>query len=97
MFGLWAGVNNNNNRPLYITTVHIIHLSFNDYHYNCGIGVYQHLSCEFESRSWRGILDTTLCDKVCQLIVAGQWFSTGTPVPSTNKADPNDITEILWC
>ena len=22
--------------------------------------------CEFESRSWRGVLDTTLCDKVCQ-------------------------------
>jgi hypothetical protein len=21
--------------------------------------------CEFASRSWRGILDTTLCDKVC--------------------------------
>ena len=21
--------------------------------------------CEFESRSWRGVLDTTLCDKVC--------------------------------
>jgi hypothetical protein len=24
------------------------------------------LSCEFESCSWRGVLDTTLCDKVCQ-------------------------------
>jgi len=24
------------------------------------------LSCEFESRSWRGVVDTTLCDKVCQ-------------------------------
>ena len=24
------------------------------------------LCCEFESRSWRGVLDTTLCDKVCQ-------------------------------
>jgi hypothetical protein len=21
---------------------------------------------EFEPRSWRGVLDTTLCDKVCQ-------------------------------
>jgi len=27
---------------------------------------YQHKSCEFESRSWLGELDTTLCDKVCQ-------------------------------
>jgi len=21
---------------------------------------------EFESRSWRGVLDTTLCDNICQ-------------------------------
>jgi hypothetical protein len=27
---------------------------------------YYHLCCEFESRSWRGVLDTTLCDQVCQ-------------------------------
>jgi hypothetical protein len=26
----------------------------------------QHESCEFEPSSWRGVLDTTLCDKVCQ-------------------------------
>jgi hypothetical protein len=25
----------------------------------------------------------------------GQWFSLGTPVSSTNKADRQDITEIL--
>ena len=23
---------------------------------------------EFESRSWRGVLDTTLCDKICHLL-----------------------------
>jgi uncharacterized protein (DUF4213/DUF364 family) len=23
-------------------------------------------SCEFETCSWRDVLDTTLCDKVCQ-------------------------------
>jgi hypothetical protein len=27
--------------------------------------------------------------------VTGQWFSTGTPVSSTNKTDRHDITEIL--
>ena len=27
------------------------------------ISAYYHLSCEFESRSWRCVLDTTLCDK----------------------------------
>jgi hypothetical protein len=30
------------------------------------ISVYHYQSCEFESRSWRGVRDTTLCDKVCQ-------------------------------
>jgi len=27
--------------------------------------------------------------------VAGQWFSPGTPVSSTNKSDRHNITEIL--
>jgi len=43
----------------------------------------------------RGILDTTLCDKACQWIAAGPWFSPGTPVSSTNKTARHDITEIL--
>jgi hypothetical protein len=52
-------------------------------------------SCEFEFRSWRGVLDTILCDKVCQWLVVGQWFSPGTPVSSTNKTDRHDITAIV--
>jgi len=44
---------------------------------------------------WWGVLDTTLCDKVCQWLSAGLWFSPGTPVSSTNKTDCHDITEIL--
>jgi len=32
----------------------------------CAIRAYYHVSCEFDPRSWRGVLDTTLCDKVCQ-------------------------------
>jgi hypothetical protein len=43
----------------------------------------------------RGVLDTTLCNKVCQWLAAGQWFSPGTPVSSTNKTDRHDITDIL--
>ena len=31
-----------------------------------------------------GVLNKTLCDKVCQWLVAGLWFSQGTPVSSTN-------------
>ena len=37
----------------------------------------------------RGVLYTTLCDKICQ------WFSPGTPVSSTNKTDRHNIAEIL--
>jgi hypothetical protein len=50
---------------------------------------------EFESRSWRGVLDTTLCDKVCQLLVTGRWISPGIPVSSINTTHRHDITEIL--
>ena len=32
------------------------------------------LNSEFESRSWRGVLDITLCDKDCQWPEAGRWF-----------------------
>ena len=44
---------------------------------------------QLESRSWRGLLDTTLCNKVRQLLATGQWFSPSTPASFTN------ITEIL--
>ena len=30
-----------------------------------------------------GVLNTTLCDKVCQWFAAGRWFSSGTPLSST--------------
>ena len=35
----------------------------------------------------RGVIDTTLCDKVYQWLATGRWFPLGTPVSSTNKAD----------
>jgi hypothetical protein len=38
---------------------------------------------------------TTLCDKVCQWLATGWWFSPGPPVYSTNKNDLHDRTEIL--
>ena len=43
----------------------------------------------------RGVLDTTLCDKVCQWHKASRWFSQGNLVSSTNKTDCHDISEIL--
>ena len=38
---------------------------------------------------------TTICDKVCQLLATGRWFSPGPPASSTNITDRHDITEIL--
>ena len=52
---------------------------------------YHSLSCVFEPRSWRGVQDTTLCDKV----FSNLWFSPCTPVSPIDKTDRNDITEIL--
>jgi hypothetical protein len=36
-----------------------------------------------------------LCNKVCQWLLTGRWFSSGPPVSSNNKSDHHDITEIL--
>ena len=61
----------------------------------CAISAYHHKRCEFKSQSWQGVHDTTLCDKVCQWLAGGRWFSVGTLVFSTKKTDHHDITEIL--
>ena len=61
----------------------------------CVISAYNHKSCEFESSPWWGVLDSTLCDKVCQWFATGQCFFPGTPVFSTNKTDRHNITETL--
>jgi hypothetical protein len=36
----------------------------------------------------RGVLDKTLCDKVCQWLATCRWFSPGTSVSSTNNWPP---------
>jgi hypothetical protein len=53
------------------------------------------LTLWFQTALRRGVLDTALCDKVCQWLAIGRWFSLGTPVYSTNKTDHHDIAEIL--
>jgi len=35
----------------------------------CAISAYHHKHWEFEPCSWRCVLDTTLCDKVCQWLM----------------------------
>jgi hypothetical protein len=49
----------------------------------------------FGYKSRRCVLDTTLCNKACQSLAVGWWFSPGTVVSSTNKTDLHNITEIL--
>jgi len=49
----------------------------------------------FQSSPIPCVLDTTLCDKVCQWPATGLWFSPSTLVSSTNKTDCHNITEIL--
>jgi hypothetical protein len=41
------------------------------------------------------VYSTILCDKVCQWLATGRWFSPGTAVSSTNKTSRHDIIEIL--
>jgi hypothetical protein len=55
----------------------------------CAISANHYYSYQFECR---GVLDTTLCDKVCQWLAPGRWFSQGIPVSSTNKTDLHNIT-----
>ena len=43
----------------------------------------------------RDVLDTILCDKVCQWLATSHWFSPGTSVSPTNETNCHDITEIL--
>ena len=62
----------------------------------CAMCAYHHYSCVFELRSWRGVLDTTLCEKglsvTCDKSV---FFPPCTQVSSTSKTDRHDKTEIL--
>jgi hypothetical protein len=60
------------------------------------INAYHYWRCEFETRSWRALLDTTLCDEVCQWLATARCFSPVIPDSSTNKDDRHDINEILW-
>ena len=48
-----------------------------NYKCTCAISAYYHKSWESESNSWRVVLDTTLCDKVCQWFATGLWLSSG--------------------
>ena len=91
-------------RVSYIICWFFFHFSFLIFQYSLGVVVVMMVwqlsvqsvsittnGCEFESRSLRCELDTTLSDKVCQWLAAGRYVSPGTPV-----TDRHDITEILF-
>ena len=42
----------------------------------------------------RGVLDRTLCGKVCQCLATGRWFSPDNLVSSTNITNRHDIINI---
>ena len=69
--------------------------------YGCWIYIYLCNQCLSSLKLWVWIplmamcIRTTLCDKVCQWLAAGPWFSQGSPVSSTNKTDHHNMTEIL--
>ena len=71
--------------------------------WSCGSWIYNYLwhQCLLPLMLWvripfrGGVLDTTLCVKVCHWLAVGWWFCLGTSISSSNKIDHHDITEIL--
>jgi hypothetical protein len=60
------------------------------------ISTYHCCSCDFESRSSEvSSIQRYICNKDCQWLATGRWFSPCTPVSFTNKTESQDITEIL--
>ena len=63
--------------------------------------LYENIWCQFNYNllylliQYIGVLDTTLCDKICQWLATGWCFFPGIPVSSSNKTDRPDITEIV--
>jgi hypothetical protein len=62
----------------------------------CGIRAYNHVRCEFEPVHGEVYsIHHYVIMFVRDLQQVGVWFSSGTPVSSTNKPYNHDITKIL--
>jgi len=57
---------------------------------------YHHYNCEFESCSWRVVLYTTLCYKICQWLAASWWFYPGTLVSPPIKLIATIKQKYCW-
>jgi hypothetical protein len=64
------------------------------YNYQCNQCLSQLTLWVWNPFRW-DMLDTTSCDKVCQLLEAGRWFPPIIPFSSTNNTDHQYIAEIL--
>ena len=70
--------------------------SYGSWIYNYLCNHHHHKSCEFDSCSWRGVLDTTLCDKVCQWLAAGLGFSSFINKNWPPRYEWNIVFVCLW-
>ena len=76
------------------------HIMLTLWSWSYGSWIYNYLcnQCLSSLKLWvriplrRGVLDTTICDKVCHWLVTVQWVSLGTPISSAKKTY---ITEIM--
>ena len=60
------------------------------------ISAYHHWRCKFESRSWRGVLNTTLCDEVCQWLAATGSFFRALQFPPPIKLTVTIYLKYCW-
>ena len=93
----------NTNHPIKIKHFHTLFVIYIWWPWSYGSWIYNYLcnQCLSPLKLWvriplrQDVLNTTLCDEVCQWLATGRLFSLCTPVSSTNKTDRHDITEIL--
>jgi hypothetical protein len=60
------------------------------------LSVFNLFTTSVESRSWRGVLDTTFCDIVCHWLATGRRFSPCMPVSSTKKLTATIYLKYYW-
>jgi hypothetical protein len=89
---------NNKSRFIFLWILFFISESVALWSWSYGSWIYNYLCNQCLSPLMRGVLDTTLCDKVCQWLVTGWGFflvHCCTPVSTINKTACHNITEML--
>jgi hypothetical protein len=94
MCKFWVGSNEKKYQTMNVSKYLIFYRSTSTYT-NENKGIHDLIKNTVWVQLRRGLPDTPLYDQVCQWLVAGWWFSTGTLDSSTNKTYRHDIAEIL--